>query len=329
MKLKKDVASEQQVQARLSRLVERMAGAIRAALHLGNDGKASIEEQAAIYWDGEYGSLDALLMEQEAANDHYRVLRKKLAVAQIQDNDVPAFIEGKEPSDNDAVGVIGFSRFLPIDRWRLMLFGGISIGALVLSLVNTYVALRSSYIPAIESSPWKGWLIAGIAPAISCSLKLLVGIFGRPKFNEFARKTLYVSTAFLGMLWLYLFSAQFDGFSAGDDWSTPVSSVLGLSFTHLQLLVEVCCGSSMMVACQSILDRYQSFPPIPNLAKGLTSEYARQLQLACDKALKDFEQKDNALKQRQSARQSFISEQVNSFQIALARHNDLHGKSGE
>ena len=295
MKLKKDAALEQQEQARLLRLCERMAGAIRAALHLGNDGKASIEAQAAIYWDGEYGSLDALQMEQEAANDYYGVLRKKLAVAQMQDNDVPAFIEGKEPSDNDTGGLIGLSRFLPIDRVKLILFGGLSLGALVLSLVNTYVALRSSYIPAIESSPWKGWLIAGIAPGISCSLKLLVGIFARPKFNEFARKTLYVSSAFLGMLWLYLFSAQFDGFSAGDDWSTPVSSVSGaMSFTHLQLLVEVFCGASMMVACQSILDRYQSFPPVHNLAKGLTCEYAHQLQLSCDKALKEFEQKDNA-----------------------------------
>lgn len=330
MKLKKDAALEQQQeQARIKRLNERMTRAVRAALHLGKDeGKARIEAQAGLFFDEEHGALMAAEMERAASHEDYKALRKKMAVAEAQDNDVPFYVAGKDVSEHEGGGLIGLSRFLPIDKVKVWLFGSLSFGALVLSLVNANVALRSSYIPAIEAAPWKGWMVAGIAPGIACSLKLLVSIFSRPKFNDIARKTLYVSTAVLGMLWIYLFSEQFQ-ISGGDDWTTPVSSVLGMSFTHLQLLVEICCGAAMMSATQSILDRYQNLPPIPNLAKGLSSEYARQLRASCDKALKEFEQKDNDFQQRGAKRQSFINEQVDSFLIALARHNDLHGQSGE
>jgi hypothetical protein len=306
-----------------------MAGAVRAALHLGKfEGKAQVEAQAATCWDAECGSLQSLQMEQEAGQAQYSILRQKLDQAHQRDNDIPPFIEGKAAEDADE-SVKDFFQFLPIDRIKAGIFGTLTIAAMGLSLVNAQVALMSSYIPALMDAPWKAWLIAGIAPAISVSIKLIPHIFTRPKYSDLAKKGIYLLTVLAGLLWVTLFAQQFDGFSSGDDWTTDTGNLFGLSFTYVQLMTEILCGAAMFTAFQSVLDRYQQYPPIPNAAKGLSTEYARQLQLACDKALKDFEAKDNAFTQHSAKRQSFINAQSEAFDIALARHNDLHGKSGE
>lgn len=325
MKLKKDAAAEQREELRLKGLHEQMMRAVRAAVHLGGDAAmVKIEGQAATCWDGEFGSLQSLQMEQEAGQAHYKILRQKLDKAHQRDEDIPPFIEGKA-ADDLGESVKGFSQFLPIDRMKAGIFGTLTVAAMILSLVNAQVALMSSYIPALMDAPFKAWLIAGIAPAISVSIKLLPNIFTRPKHSDLAKKGIYLLTALAGLLWVALFAQQFDGFSSGDDWSSDTGNLFGLSFTYVQLMTEILCGSAMFTAFQAVLDRYQQYPPIPNVAKGLSSEYARQLQLACDKALKDFEASDNAFTQHSAKRQGFIQAQSAAFDIALARHNDLHG----
>lgn len=308
-----------------ARLKERMAQAIRAAAQLGkNEGRARVEQQAGLFRDETFGALASLRVELEAAEQHYQELSHKLSAAHVLDSDTPPFVEGKAMESADGAPLPSWFSFLPIDQLKAVMFGLLTLSCMVLSLVNTQVTLMSSFIPALMENPWKAWLIAGIAPAITTSIKLLPAVVSRPLHKELCKKGIYLLTGICGLIWVYMFSVQFDGFSSGNDWSSEGGSVFGLSFTFFQLATEILCGASMFTAFQAVLDKYQPTVPVPNAAKGLSTEHTRQTQLACDKALKAYQDIQDRYTAHEAARQSFINEQVDAFLIALARHNDLH-----
>lgn len=314
-----------QQDAQEARLKERMGKAIRAAVQLGKDaGTARIEQQAGLFRDEVFGALESLWIELEAAKKHYAELSQKLSAAHTLDSETPSFIEGKAMESADGSPMPGLFSFLPIDQLKAIMFGILTLISMVLSLTNAQTAMMSAYIPALMEAPYKAWIIAAICPSISASLKLIPDIATRPLHKEMCKKGIYLLTGLCGLVWIYMFSVQFDGFSSGDDWSTPSGSVFGLSFTFFQLATEILCGACMFLALQGVLDKYQPTVSVPNTAKGLTTEHMRQTQLACDKALKAYQDIQDRYTASEAARQSFINEQVDAFLIALARHNDLH-----
>ncbi|MCY7297301.1 hypothetical protein [Alteromonas sp. a30] len=304
-------------------LKQRLDNMIKAAVHMGADkGRQHITQQAGLLFDEQHGSIEAATAQrdeikrlQEEAVEELKQSRKKF-------NDLPSYIPALR--DDAPSNMFDFTAWRAQDLIQLVLFGGFMLLCMGLSVVNAQASIAASEILVFIEAPWKAWVIALLAPAISVSLKMTPLMFSSLHWQDKCKKALYGLTALVSFIWIWQFAETFNGLGAPPSLSDMLNEQSGGDyFVLVQLLAEVLIASSLFIALQNLLDSYNPSTLTLNPSRLIASEQLRMDKSASEKAFKAYLETDSELVALSAARQAFINEQLSAFAIAQARHQAL------
>lgn len=264
--------------------------------HAGNDaGETAVRDYAVAAWNAINGDV---LREAEY---HLEIARRDEEEAYVRKTDVDEALQATERYESQYPQYSKDGHKLedtPFLQWGWYNITNVSIITTVLVLLlglgvaNVATTILSSGIPIFLEQPWVAWMLGGLVPAASFTLKYFYHVFRLDRTRYLYAMTIYAVAIVLLFLWVILFAATFDGVTGGVDWESLGSGGghdwLGQLRTAVQILGEVFCGAALFL----VIDRLHS--EFSHKHRSVKSQWLEKTEEA--------EEAQNAHEQKQSVR---------------------------
>lgn len=257
-----------------------MDGFIRVASHHPDEKEAEdmSVEQSGHVWDCAYGAelsnVSSELAELEPQYQQSVEQGDKLRQKQADTDPYNKVSKGKQDTDSA----------VPLSEWRhLHLFlacltsvlGG---GMLFLGMLGIHANLQASGEPIFLETPMLSWLLSGFLPGFAVAIKCFTLFLPSDRSRRNYSLFIYGLTIIAGIVWIVLFSQQFQGMTSGIDWSdlAAASGHGNWAFTLIQLLGEVLIGASCFLAVEKIASIYGAgYSFVENLERIQINEHSK------------------------------------------------------
>ena len=227
--------------------------------HAQNEnGEAAVRSYGGAVWDAANG--DAL----RQAEYHLEFTRREEEEARVRKADADEALQATDRNQTQARSVSSSGKeqedipFLDWGWYNVMnasLIAFILVMLLGLGVTNVATTILSSGIPIFLEQPWVAWMLGGLVPAASFTLKYFYHIFRLDRTRYLYALSIYSISLVLLFLWILLFSQTFEGVTGGVDWDNlghdAGHGVLNKLRTGVQILGEVFCGASLFL----VIDR--------------------------------------------------------------------------
>lgn len=231
------------------------------------DGEERVYEQHEAMWDEQHGAERRRAeLEVEAARASEQKAKDRLDAAEADlssTNQKLTFafkkgerIDGLQHGDTSIMDWSTYDKFI----------AGTALTAcimlLTLGVANVASTILSSGIPIFLEQPWIAWMLGGLVPAGSFTLKFFYHLFRLDRTRWFYALSVYGFSVVLITLWVFLFAITFEGATGAIDWDS-LGNESGHGFldklrTGVQILGEICIGASLFLVIDRIHTRYSS-----------------------------------------------------------------------
>jgi hypothetical protein len=261
------------------------------------------------------------------AEHNSKFARQQQITVEQKLQDTPSRLVTPPDTSKDAIGWNGLSRMRSKDIIQLVLFGGLTMLSFYICYSNVLTNLLATGEPVFLDSPVKAMMIALLAPAVAATIKILPGLFEREAHQSLCRRSIYGITAISALMWIALFSHEYNGLSGGmpelSDFSLDGSN-LGSWLTFSQLFTEIMVGASLFIRFTSILDIYEPERSLPNPNYNALLVDLEQVRLQAQVAQREYEAASNALQQLRARRDILLQDALGKLAGERARFNDLY-----
>lgn len=238
--------------------------------------------------------------------------------------DTPEYFDSSVDDEGNTAEEVPFGEWKAFHRFSYKLLStGFGLMCVV-SGVNVYSNIMASEEVVFLDQPWLAALISVLAPCAGLAIKFISHFFDTHKAKKQYAGVVFALTALSLLIWMILFSVQFNGVSSGFDIEAALDGAGGKGSPWLvffQLFSEVATSAALFLAMQNIEILYT-----PELKRN-NPEYPREVSLlnGLDKQFEAALQERDDIHKRftvlDSQRQSSINAAIASFNAMRSRIN--------